>query len=121
MFLTSGVVDELAKSTTPTVPETYVHEENIIDNQDALVESSTLIHDDLDVTEDDSCNYKHILVESNMPVQFAGYSLVIPVITDKIEDGTVDTSIVTFNKPSEYSRVDCSYVVAANFFFLVIQ
>ena len=38
-------VDELIKSSTLTLDETHVHEEGIINVQDALVESSTPLHD----------------------------------------------------------------------------
>ena len=46
-------VDELVKTSTPTLDETHVYEENISDVQGALVEFSTLILDDIDVSEDD--------------------------------------------------------------------
>jgi len=44
-------VDELVKSSTPTLDGTHVHEESISDVQDVLVESSTPIPDDTDVSE----------------------------------------------------------------------
>ena len=94
-------VDELVKTSTPILYETHIHEESIIDVQDALVESSTFIHD-IDISEDDTSDSEHVLLESSMPVQVASYSLVIPMINDKIEFGTVDTSIVTSSKPSEF-------------------
>ena len=39
------------------------------------------------------------------------------MLEDKIEHETVDSSIITFNKSSEFSRADCDYVVASNFSF----
>ena len=39
--VTSDIVDELVKTSTPILDETHVHEENISDVQDVLVESST--------------------------------------------------------------------------------
>jgi len=42
-----------------------------------LVESSTPISDDIDVLEDDTSDFEHVLVESNMPLQVARYSLFI--------------------------------------------
>ena len=52
-----------------------------------------------------------------MSVQIAIYSLVIRMINDGIECETVDTSIVTSNKSSEFSRADYGYVITSNFFF----
>ena len=37
------------------------------------------------------------------------------MIEDEIENVTVDTSVITFSKPSKFSRADCGYVVAPNF------
>jgi len=65
---TSYIIDDLMKSSTPTLDETLVHEENISDVQDALVESSTLIPDDIDISEDDNSDSEHVLVKSNMPI-----------------------------------------------------
>ena len=42
--------DELVKSSTLTLDETHVHEESISNIHDALVESSTPIPDDIDVS-----------------------------------------------------------------------
>ena len=39
------------------------------------------------------------------------------MIEDEIECETINTSIVTFSKPSDFFRADCSYVVTSNFFF----
>jgi len=39
------------------------------------------------------------------------------MIEDGIEHETVDTSVVTSNKSSEFSCAHCGYVVAPNFFF----
>jgi len=50
-----------------------------------------------------------------MLLQVIRYSLAIPMIEDRIECVTVDTSIVTSNKPSEFSRADCGHVVVLNF------
>jgi len=50
-----------------------------------------------------------------MHVQVAGHSFVIPMIEDGIEHETVDTSIITSSKPSEFSRADCGYVITPNF------
>jgi len=55
-------------------------------------------------------------VESNVPVQVARCSLVIPVIEDKIEYDTIDTRIVTSSKTSEVSHADCGYMIASYFF-----
>jgi len=41
----TGDVNELIKSSTPTLDEIHVHEENISDIQNALVESSIPSHD----------------------------------------------------------------------------
>jgi len=49
-----------------------------------------------------------------MPV-YVRYSLVIPMIEDGIEHETIDTSIVTSSKLSEFSRADCVNMVASNF------
>ena len=73
--VTSDVVDELVKSNIPKLNKTRVHEENVSDIQDALVEPSTLIPDDTDVSEDDTSAFEHILMGSNMPVHVARYSL----------------------------------------------
>ena len=43
-------VYELVKTSTPTLDETHIHEGNINDVQDALVESNTLTPDDIDVS-----------------------------------------------------------------------
>jgi len=42
---TSDIVDELLKSSTPTLDGIHVHEESISDIQDALIESDTPSHD----------------------------------------------------------------------------
>ena len=41
----------------------------------------------------------------------------IPMIEDEIEHETVDTSIITSSKPSEFSHADCGYAVAPYFSF----
>jgi len=62
-------VNELVKIRTSTLDETHNHEESITDDvQNALFESSTLIPDDTDVSEDDTSDSEHILVNSSMPV-----------------------------------------------------
>ena len=61
-------VDDLVKSCTPTLDETHIHKENINDDHDALVESSTLMPDDLNVTENDTSDSEHVLMKSNMYV-----------------------------------------------------
>ena len=114
--VTSDVFDELIKTSTPTLDETYVHEENISNVHDALVESNIVIPDDIDVLEDDTSNSEHVLVESSMHVHVARYSLVIPIIEDRIDHETADTSVVTFCKSYEFSCADCDYVVALYFF-----
>jgi len=81
-----------------------------------LVESGTFIHDDIDVSEGDTSDSEHILVESSMLVQIARYSLAIPMIEEEIEIGTFDIGVIIFSKPSEFSCVGCDYVVASNFF-----
>jgi len=43
--------------------------------QDALVESSIFIHDDINISEDDTSDFEHVLLESSMPIQVARYSL----------------------------------------------
>ena len=50
-----------------------------------------------------------------MPVQVVRYSLVIPMIEDRIEHETFDTSVVTSSKPSEFFCANCDYVVTPNF------
>jgi len=80
--VTNNIVDNLVKSSIVTFDETHVHEENIHDDQDALVESSTLILDDIDVTDDDSSDSGYVIVEFNISVQIAGYSVVILMIDD---------------------------------------
>ena len=60
-------------------------------------------------------------MEFSMPLQIARYSLVILMTEDGIKNETIDISIITFNKPSEFSRADCDFVVALNFSFLVSQ
>ena len=88
-------IDELAKTSTPTLDKNHVHEESISHSvQDALIESSTPIPDDISISEDDTSNSEHILVESSMSVQVTRYSLVIPMIKNGTEHETVDTSIV---------------------------
>ena len=52
-----------------------------------------------------------------MFVHVATYSLAIPMIQENIENETVNASIVTSSKPSEFSRIHRGYVVAPNFFF----
>jgi len=42
-------VDELVKTSTPILDQTRIHEENISDVQNALVNSSTPIPDDIDI------------------------------------------------------------------------
>jgi len=103
------------KSSTSTRDETHVHKESINDIHDALVESSTLILDDVDVSEDATSDFEHVLVESSMLVQVVRYSLAITSIEDRIELEIVDTSVVTSSKSSEFSRIDCDFVVAPNF------
>ena len=95
---------------------TYVHEESINDVQDALVKSSTLIPNDSDVSKDDISDSEHILVESSMLVQVARYSLFISMIEDRTEQEIVDTNVITSGKSSDFSCVDCDYVVALYFF-----
>ena len=46
-------------------------------------------------------------MESSLPIQFAGYSLVILMIENGTEHEIVDTSVVSSSKPSEFSRADC--------------
>jgi len=46
--------DDLIKSGTPTLDEIHVHKENINDVQNALVESSIPIPNDINVSEDDT-------------------------------------------------------------------
>ena len=50
-----------------------------------------------------------------MPVHVARYSLIIPMIENGIEHETIDTSVITSNKSSEFSRADCGYMIALNF------
>ena len=90
--------------------------ESISDVHDALVESSTSIPDDIDVSEDDTSDFEYVLVESSMLVQVARYSLVIPMIEVGLERETVDTSAVASSKPFEFSFADCGYMVDVNFF-----
>ena len=109
-------VDELVKCSTPILDETYVHKESISDIQDILDKSITPIPDGIDVSKDDTSDFEHVLVESSMSVQVVGYSLVIPMIEDRIEHETFDTSVVTSSKPYEFSCADCDYVVAPYFY-----
>ena len=92
LLLTSNI-DELVKSSTPTLDKNSVHEESISDIQDALVESSTVMPDDIDILEDDTSDFEYVWVESSVLIQVARYSLVIPIIEDGIEYETVDTSV----------------------------
>jgi len=94
---------------------THVHEESISDVQDALIESNTLIPDNIDVSEDDNCDFEHVLVESSMSVHVARYSHAITMIEDGIKHKTVDTSIITSSNPSDFSHADRGYIVAINF------
>ena len=68
--LLSDIVDELIKSTTPTLDEIHVHEESISDVSDALVQSSISSHD-------------------------VRCSLSTPTIEEKIEHEIVATSVDT--------------------------
>ena len=52
----------------------------------------------------------------SLPAHVARYSLFRPMIEDEIECETINTSIFTSSKPSDFFRADCSYVVAFNFF-----
>jgi len=112
-------VDDLIKSSTPTLEEIHVHEESISDVQDAKVESSIHIPDDIDVLEDDASDLEHILAVSSMPVQVVRYSLAIPMIDNEIEQETVDARVVISNKQYEFSLADCDYVVVPNFSLLI--
>ena len=60
-FEVTSDVDDLINASTPTLEVTHVHEENISDIQNALVESSTPIPDDTDVSEDDTSDSEYIL------------------------------------------------------------
>jgi len=40
----------------------------VSDIHDALVEFNMPIHDDIDVSEDDTIDFEHVLVEFNMPI-----------------------------------------------------
>jgi len=73
----------------------------------ALVESSTLVPDDISVHEDDTSEFEHVLVESSMHVQVARYLLATPMIEDGIEHEIVATIVVTSNKSFEPPRADC--------------
>jgi len=50
-----------------------------------------------------------------MLVQVVKYSLIILMIEDEIEHKTVDASIITSSKPSEFFCTDCSYAVGHDF------
>ena len=39
------------------------------------------------------------------------------MIEDKIEYEAIDTRVMSSNKPSEFYRANCAYVVAPNLFF----
>ena len=69
-----------------------------------LVESGTFIHDDIDVSEDDTSDSEHILVESRMLVQIARYSLATLMIEDRIKHETDVDSIVVTLRVSSFSK-----------------
>jgi len=116
LFKLTSDVDELIKASKTTFEEIHIHEESISDVQDTLAESSTHILDDINVSENDTSDLEHAIMESSMPIQVTRYSLVILMIEVEIEHVTVDTSIVTSSKPSEFSGADCGYVITLNFF-----
>ena len=58
----TGDIDELVKTSTLTLNETHIHEKNISDVHDALVEFSTPIYDDIYVSDDNTSDSEHILV-----------------------------------------------------------
>lgn len=70
--------------------------------EDTLVECSTPIPND----EDDTSNFKHVLVESSMPVQVVGYSLSTPMVEEGIEHEIVVTNVIS-SKPLESPHTDC--------------
>ena len=72
---------------------------------DALIDYSTPIPDDINVSKDDTSDLEHVLVESSMPVHVARYSLVISVIEVGIEHETVDTGVIASSKPSEFTSL----------------
>jgi len=73
--------------------------------------------DYINTSEDDTSDFEHVLVEFSMLVHVGKYSIAIPMIENRIKHETIDTSIVTFSKPSEFSRTNCDYVIALNFSF----
>jgi len=93
-FEITSDVDEIVKTSTPTLDEVHIHKKNNSDVWDALVESNTPIPDDMDVSEDDTSDSEHVLMESNIFVQVVRYSLVIPMIKDRTEHEITDTSVV---------------------------
>ena len=70
------------------------------------LEYSIHIHD-IYVHEDDTNDSEHVLVESSMPVQVTRYSLVIPMIEDRIEHEIVANSVITFSKLSKSPHANC--------------
>ena len=108
--------NDLIESSRLTIDEIHVYEENISNIHDALVEFSSPIYDDIDISEDDTSDLEHELIESSMLIRVVRYSLVIPMIEDGIENETINTSIITSSKLSEFSHSYCINVVAPNFF-----
>ena len=73
--ITSIFEKTLVNFSTPILDEVQVSSEGTIDVADVLVESSTPIPDDIYVYEDDTSDSKHVLVKSSIPIQVARYSL----------------------------------------------
>jgi len=76
--LLNDVVDELVKSSTPTLDETHIHEESISDVHDALVKSNTPALDETHVHEESISNVHDALVESSTPSHGVMCSLSAP-------------------------------------------
>ena len=67
-----------------------------------LVEFSTPIPNDIYVHEDNTSDSEYVLTESSLHVHVVRYSLATSMIVDEIEHKTNATSIVTYNKLSEF-------------------
>ena len=78
--ITSVTEDTLVDSSTLILEEVHVSCGGSIDVVNVLVESSTLISDDIYIHEDNTSDSEHVLVESSMLVQVIRYSLATPMI-----------------------------------------
>ena len=96
-------------SDTSIIEEGHASYEGTSELVDAIVESDTSL--DVDAYAHDISESAPELAESSVSSQISRYSFATPLINDDIEHETVDSSVVTSNRPFESLRVEYSFMV----------